>query len=120
MSLRRLKQVSYETPSDVSVVRHQDVSVVRLHHVSKLRFLDALSLPYGLYYVFILLYHDLHLVGFHVSLNIGTRNNIVWKVMGDYCLSYCKTFWLVPDSTECTKIFVTEKCSPLFMTPKIK
>ena len=32
-SSRRLKEVSNETPSDVSVVRYQDVSVVRIHDV---------------------------------------------------------------------------------------
>ena len=54
------------------------------------------------------------------SLYIVTRNNIVWKIACGYCLCYCKTFSLVPDSTECTKIFVTEKCSTLFGPPKIK
>ena len=39
-----------------------------------------------------------------LNLNIVTRNNIVWKLVGSYCLCYCKTFWLVPDSTECTKL----------------
>ena len=52
--------------------------------------------------------------------NIVTRNNIVWKLACGYCLCYCKTFSLVPDSTECTKIFVTEKCGTLFTPPKIK
>ena len=51
---------------------------------------------------------------------IVTRNNIVWKLVRGYCLCYCKTFSLVPDSTECTKTFVTEKCSTLFVSPKIK
>ena len=51
---------------------------------------------------------------------IVTRNNIVWKLAYGYCLCCCKTFLLVPDSTECTKIFVTEKCSTLFVSPKIK
>ena len=36
---------------------------------------------------------------------IITRNNIVWKLARGYCLCYCKTFSLVPDSTECTKFF---------------
>ena len=31
---------------------------------------------------------------------IVTRNNIVWKLACGYCLCYCKTFSLVPDSTE--------------------
>ena len=39
-----------------------------------------------------------------LNLNIVTRNNIVWKLVRSYCLCYCKTFWLVPDSTECTKL----------------
>ena len=51
---------------------------------------------------------------------IVTRNNIVWKLACGYCLCYCKTFSLVPDSTECTKIFATKKCSTLFVPPKIK
>ena len=42
--------------------------------------------------------------------NIVTRNNIVWKLAHSYCLCYCKTFLLVPDSTECTKVFATAKC----------
>ena len=57
---------------------------------------------------------------FPFKLNIVTRNNIVWKLARGYCLCYCKTFSLVQDSTECTKIFVTEKCSALFVSPKIK
>ena len=32
--------------------------------------------------------------------------NIVWKLARGYCLCYCKTFSLVPDSTECTKNFL--------------
>ena len=51
---------------------------------------------------------------------IVTRNNIVWKLARDYCLCYCKTFSLEPDSTECTEIFVTEMWSTLFVPPKIK
>ena len=51
---------------------------------------------------------------------IVTRNNIFWKLVHGYCLCYCKTFSLVPDSSECTKIFLTEKWSTLFVTPKIK
>ena len=43
-------------------------------------------------------------------LNIVTRNNIVRKLAHGYCLCYCKTFSLVPDSTECTEIFVTKMC----------
>ena len=38
--------------------------------------------------------------------NIVTRNNIVWKLACGYCLCYCKTFSLVPDSTECTIFFL--------------
>ena len=51
---------------------------------------------------------------------IVTRNNIVWKLARDYCLCYCKTFSLVPDSTECTKIFFIEEDSTLFVPLKIK
>ena len=35
------------------------------------------------------------------SVAIVTRNNIVRKLARDYCLCYCKTFSIVPDSTEC-------------------
>ena len=52
--------------------------------------------------------------------DIVTRNNIVWKLACGYCLCYCKTFPLVPDSTECTKLFVNEKWSTLLASPKIK
>ena len=45
-----------------------------------------------------------------ISSNIITKNNIVWKLARGYCLCYCKTFSLVPDSTECTKIFLP-KCA---------
>ena len=55
-----------------------------------------------------------------ITLAIVTRNNIVWKLGHGYCLCYCKTLLLVPDSTECIKIFVTEKCSTLFVSPKIE
>ena len=41
---------------------------------------------------------------------IVTRNNIVRKLARGYCSCYCKTFLLVPDSTECTKIFLP-KCA---------
>ena len=54
------------------------------------------------------------------SVIIVTRKKIVWKLARGYCLCYCKTFLLVPDFTGCTKIFVTKKCSPLFVPPKIK
>ena len=37
-----------------------------------------------------------------------------------YCLCYCKAFSLVPDPTKCTKIYVTEKSSTSFVSPKIK
>ena len=32
------------------------------------------------------------------SVIIVTRKNIVWKLACSYCLCYCKTFSLVPDS----------------------
>ena len=66
MSPRRLKQVSNETPSNIAVVR--------LHHVWELRCREALLV--GLYYVFKLLYHDLHLVGFHLSLKYQIKHQI--------------------------------------------
>ena len=54
-----------------------------------------------------------------LSLTIVIRNNIVWKLVHGYCLCYCKTFLLAPDSTECTKIYVNEMCSTLFVAPNI-
>ena len=54
------------------------------------------------------------------SLNIVTRSNIVWKLARGYCLCYCKTFSLVPDSAECTKNFFTDVCGTLFAPLKIK
>ena len=45
------------------------------------------------------------------SQSMVTRNSIVCKLARGYCLCYCKTFSLVADSTECAKIFLTEKCS---------
>ena len=41
-----------------------------------------------------------------VYVNIVTRKNTVWKLARGCCLCYCKTFPLVPDSTECTKFFL--------------
>ena len=38
-------------------------------------------------------------------LNIVTRNNITWKLASGFCLCYCKTFPLVPDSAVCTIFF---------------
>ena len=52
--------------------------------------------------------------------NIVTRNNIVWKLARGYCLCYCKTFSLVPDYAECTKLFTEECSSALLVPPKIK
>ena len=57
---------------------------------------------------------------YETCLNIVTRNNIVWKLAPGYCLCFCKTFSLVPGSTDCTKIFFTEECSTIFVLPKIK
>ena len=59
--------------------------------------------------------HTYHVM---IIVTIVTRNNIVSELARGYCLCYCKTFSLVLDSTECTKNFVTEKCSTL--SPKIK
>ena len=53
-------------------------------------------------------------------MKIVTKNNIAWKLARGYCLYYWKTFSLVPDFTECTKSFVTEKCRTLLASPKIK
>ena len=57
MSPRRLLQVPNKTPNCVAGVR--------LCHVLELRCRDALLV--GLYYGFMILCHDLHLLGFHVS-----------------------------------------------------
>ena len=51
-----------------------NVAVVRLHHVSQLRCCDTLLVD--LCYVFKLLCHYLHLVGFHISFNIQSRTEI--------------------------------------------
>ena len=42
---------------------------------------------------------------------IVTRNNIVWKLAHGYYLCYCKTFSLVPNSTECTKMFLPKRAT---------
>ena len=65
-SLRRLLLGPNETPNNVAVVR--------LHHVSKLTCRDALFV--GLYYVFKLFSHCLHLVGFHISFKYQMRQQI--------------------------------------------
>ena len=52
--------------------------------------------------------------------NLVTRNNIVCKLARSYCLCYCKTFSLVPDSAECIKVFTEECSSTLLVPPKIK
>ena len=71
----RHQDVSVVRILDVLLVRLHDVScksqklnnvaVVHIHPVSELRCCDALLI--GLYYVFKLICHYLHLVGFHVS-----------------------------------------------------
>ena len=63
-----------------------------------------------------LLLHNLHDITFKQNLDIKqkfgvnasvvTRNNIVCKLARGCCLCYCKSFSLVPDSTECTKFFL--------------
>ena len=104
-SSRRLKQVSNETPNDVSVIRHQDVSVVHIHDVPLVRLYDVSPVPnsqmkhpitspwygcttsrnyvvampclyYGFHYVFKLLCLDLHLVSFHVSFKYQIKHQI--------------------------------------------
>ena len=40
---------------------------------------------------------------------IVKRSNIVCKPACDYCLCYCKTFLLVPVSTECIKSFLAKR-----------
>ena len=49
-------------------------------------------------------------LAWYAVLNIVTRNNIVWKLMHSYCLCYCQTFLLVPDSADYTKCFL-RKCA---------
>ena len=44
---------------------------------------------------------------------IVTRNNIVWKLARGYFLCYCKTFSLVPDSTDCTKFLLPKSVAHL-------
>ena len=51
---------------------------------------------------------------------IVTRKNLVWNLACGYFLCHCKTFLLVPDSTEFTKILVTVKCSTLLVSSKIR
>ena len=99
----QVRYISNETPNDVSVVRHQDVSVVRIHDVPLVRIYDVSSnsqmkhpitslryvsttsqsyvvttpcLYYSLYCIFKLLWHDLHLVGFHVSFKYQIKYRI--------------------------------------------
>ena len=77
--------VSREHNDDVTSARLHDVSnksettdnvtVVRLHHVWELRCCDAF-LYYGLYYIFKLVSHDLHLVGFQVSFTCHVKHHI--------------------------------------------
>ena len=81
---------------DVSVVRIHDVSFVRLcnvscysqmkHPTTSLQYVSTTSqsyivatpcLYYGVYYVFKLLYHDIHLVGFHISFKHRIKHHIV-------------------------------------------
>ena len=77
--LRRLLQAPKEAPNNVAVVR--------LHQVLQLRCCDALLLD--VYYVFKLLCHNLHLVGFHIwfkyqiNYQISTRKakrGVVWII----------------------------------------
>ena len=48
--------------------------MVRLYHASELRYRDALLV--GLYYVFKLLCHDLHLISFHVTFKYEIKHQI--------------------------------------------
>ena len=102
-SQRHLSYVSNETPNDVSVESRQDVSVVRLHDallvrhddvsckfqmkhpITSLWYISTTSrsyvvvtscLCYGLYCVFKLLCHDLHLAGFQVSYTHQIKHHI--------------------------------------------
>ena len=65
----RIHEIPLVRPYDVSCKSSNgtpiNVAVVHPHHVSELRCRDALLVE--LFYVFKLLCHDLHLVGFHVS-----------------------------------------------------
>ena len=46
---------------------------------------------------------------------IVTRNNIVRKLIRGYCLCYCKTFLLVPDSTQCKKKIYYQKSGVYYL-----
>ena len=59
-----------------------------------------------LFYVQVQVYQNLlKLWSSPLTFIMVTRKNIVWKLQRDYCLCYCKTFSLLPDPTQCTKIF---------------
>ena len=89
------QQVSNEIPNNVSGVRIHDVPLVRLydvscnsqmkHPITSLWYVSTTSrsyvvatpcLYYGFYYVLKLLYHDLQLVGFHVSFKHKIKHRI--------------------------------------------
>ena len=53
---------------------------------------------------------NFHFATFFMGFTIVTKNEIVWKLARSYCLCYCKTFSLVPGSTECRKFFLP-KCA---------
>ena len=64
-SLRRLNGTYQRLPNKTPNKTPNYVAGVRLCHVLELRCRDALLV--GLYYGFMILCHDLHLLGFHVS-----------------------------------------------------
>lgn len=37
------------------------------------------------------------------NLSLVTRKSLVWKLFHGYSLCYCRTFFLVLDTTECTQ-----------------
>ena len=49
-----------------------------------------------------------------IFLKFSIHRAIVWKLARGYCLCYCKTFTLMPDSTECTIFFLPKRAVHYF------
>ena len=67
------------------------------------------SLEYSVILLYTILLSDLLSYRYSdilLCFTIVTRSNIVWNLARGYCLCHCKTFLLVPDSTECTKFLL--------------
>ena len=54
------------------------------------------------------------------NLSLVTRKSLVWKLFHSYSLCYCRTFFLVLDTTECTQKIITEEYSTLCVLFKTK